>query len=309
MKKIFLTTAAALVASGGAFAMDGSAVSVGADGNFGVKFNEANDGHEAQFHHEFDVKFSAALTSDDGFVFGGSIKIDQGNGAHDARTFMTIDNHTVTVGDGLDAGDNFGPLGLADLGFDGIGVDDVGEALRGKTDTDVTYDGDYGIVDVRMSVGDADDSGAADEEFAFGLGIDLAPMTAGIGFDSRGVVSLGGTFTQGVVKAGFLFSTDDDWHDGDTRTPDGAMNYPGDQEATAFGADATYSFSDTTKIILSAAQSEMDGAPGTASTEKRAFGIGFEHNLGGGATLAGGVGSIDDGTDSAVGDLGISMKF
>ncbi|MCY4005754.1 MAG: porin [Rhodobacteraceae bacterium] len=337
MKKIFLTSAAALVASGGAFAMDGPSVSISADGNFGVTFAEDRGGGdtEFQFHHEFDVKFAASLTTDDGMVFGGSIKIDQSNGAHDARTFMTIDDHTVTIGDGLDAGDNFGPLGLLDPGFDGIGVDDVGEALRGRTDTDATYEGDYGIVNVRVSVGDADTNtlaascdaesgdctgititGGGDEEFAFGLGIDLAPMTAGLGFDSRGTVSLGGEFTQGLVSAGFLYSVNDDYHDreaGDTRIRGAAdvrvprQTVAGDQEATAFGADATYQFSDTTSINLAAGQYEDKGT----STERRAFGIGFEHNLGGGATLAGGIGSVENnaGKDKARGDFGIAMKF
>ena len=324
MTRILLTSAAlALAWGGGVSAMEhGGGVAVSADAVFGVKFNEGNDGSEAQFHHEFDVSFGAALTTDDGFVFGGSIKIDQGGAAHDARVHFAVDTHKVIVGDGLDAGDNFGSLGLLDPGFDGIGVDDVAEALRGKTNTDAVYEGDYGIVNVRMSAGDADVTAAsgatpastADEEFAFGIGLDVAPMKAALGFDSRGVISLGGEFEQGVVKAGFMYSVDDDYHDSDTRRPQAVTGVrpagglvAGDQEATAFGADASYQFSETTSINLAAGQYEDKGT----STERRAFGIGFAHDLGGGATLAGGVGSVENlaGDENAVGDFGITMKF
>ena len=347
MTRILLTSAAlALAWGGGVSAMEhGGGVSVSADAVFGVTFQEDRGGGdtEFQFHHEFDVTFGASLTTDDGIAFGGSIKIDQGGTAHDGRVSMTIDTHKLTIGDGLDAGDNFGPLGLLDPGFDGIGVDDVGEALRGRSNTDATYEGDYGIVNVRVSVGDADVAtvgnigwtdanndgvvqigevtagtvtGGGDEEFAFGIGLDVAPMTAALGFDSRGTVSLGGEFTQGLVSAGFLYSVNDDYHDreaGDTRGPGATdvrvsrQNVAGDQEATAFGADATYQFSDTTSINLAAGQYEDKGT----STERRAFGIGFAHDLGGGATLAGGVGSVENaaGKEKARGDLGITMKF
>ena len=339
MTRILLTSAAlALAWGGGVSAMEhGGGVSVSADAVFGVTFQEDRGGGdtEFQFHHEFDVTFGASLTTDDGIAFGGSIKIDQGGTAHDGRVSMTIDTHKLTIGDGLDAGDNFGPLGLLDPGFDGIGVDDVGEALRGRTNTDATYEGDYGIVNVRVSVGDADSNEATakcdeatgscagitvkaggDEEFAFGIGLDVAPMTAALGFDSRGTVSLGGEFKQGLVSAGFLYSVNDDYHDreaGDTRGPGATdvrvsrQNVAGDQEATAFGADATYQFSDTTSINLAAGQYEDKGT----STERRAFGIGFAHDLGGGAMLAGGVGSVENaaGKEKARGDLGITMKF
>ena len=44
----------------------------------------------------------------------------------------------------------------------------------------------------------------------------------------------------------------------------------------------------------------------TSSTTVDAFGVGFSHDLGGGATLKAGAGSVDS---NAVADLGITMTF
>ena len=80
MRKLSLLAAAAMVAGGSAFAMDGGGVSISGEANFGVKFKEndggANAPNELQFHHEFDVKFSASGTTDGGIGFGGSVSID-----------------------------------------------------------------------------------------------------------------------------------------------------------------------------------------------------------------------------------------
>ncbi|MCY4327647.1 MAG: porin, partial [Rhodobacteraceae bacterium] len=80
MRKLSLLAAAAMVAGGSAFAMDGGGVSISGEANFGVKFKEndggANAPNELQFHHEFDIKFSASGTTDGGIGFGGSVSID-----------------------------------------------------------------------------------------------------------------------------------------------------------------------------------------------------------------------------------------
>ena len=104
----------------------------------------------------------------------------------------------------------------------------------------------------------------------------------------------------------------------------------------AMGVDVTYKMNDTTSLVLVAAQHTMEGAtwqkavaakdavpasgdtPAQAAvqaadgkwvvsdTKVDAFGVGFAHDLGGGATLKAGAGSVDS---NAVADLGITMKF
>ncbi len=79
MRKLSLLAAAAMVAGGSAFAVEGGGVSISGEANFGVKYNEANDvpGKNAlAFHHEFDTEFSASGTTDGGIGFGGKVTID-----------------------------------------------------------------------------------------------------------------------------------------------------------------------------------------------------------------------------------------
>ncbi|MCY4007057.1 MAG: hypothetical protein OXE84_09620 [Rhodobacteraceae bacterium] len=98
-----------MVASGSAFAMDGGGVSISGSANFGVKFKEndggANAPNELQFHHEFDIKFSASGTTDGGIGFGGSMSIDNREdvASTSSKTSVTTRGRTsgnVVVSDG-----------------------------------------------------------------------------------------------------------------------------------------------------------------------------------------------------------------
>ena len=75
MKKIFLTTAAALVASGGAFAMEGGVAFTGGEAKFGMQYDEQHTDMEAQFFHDLDFKMGASGTTDDGIGFSANVKL------------------------------------------------------------------------------------------------------------------------------------------------------------------------------------------------------------------------------------------
>ncbi|MCY4007886.1 MAG: porin [Rhodobacteraceae bacterium] len=494
MRKLSLLAAAAMVAGGSAFAMDGGGVSISGEANFGVKFKEndggANAPNELQFHHEFDIKFSASGTTDGGIGFGGSVSIDNtesvtgaGKGAKaaqekvklgtpaaaaiafnagetlnaiDARVFtgdiaantvvtltddgkilsieveedaanrtgknhfvlstsdveetlqraivvidgkpevvsltgeennwiydataeggpaiykvgpgagpmtaataatfdpdasqtvgnhgeiyISMDMHKLTIGSDIDAADKLAG-GLADPGFDGIGIDDEAERVWGGSAADVRYDGDFGVASVAVSYGDK----AGDAEWAAGFSFNVEPVTFGAGFDSKGVMSIGMGFTQGQISMNALYSTDSDHDEADSEAlkPAAAAenkaatyvtraNKP-DLKNQAMGVDLSYQMSEDTSLVLVAAQHKKesakayynkatgDGATGVATSEGSttntiqrwvkssttvdAFGVGFSHDLGGGATLKAGAGSVDS---NAVADLGITMKF
>ncbi|MCY4007415.1 MAG: hypothetical protein OXE84_11440 [Rhodobacteraceae bacterium] len=524
MKRLSLLTAAGLLASTPLFAMDGGGVSISGEANFGVKFKEndggANAPNELQFHHEFDIKFSASGTTDGGIGFGGSVSIDNresvslattpavpgtlsrrwsaavitepgdntagagletgrdaviiesadgiaedsyyvnlnadgqitaigrindadgetpgadadglgsrqftvevkevsaGDGQervviavvdgvpqvievgkdksgwilarsattalpatgvtlyqigpgsaadgvfyHNAGTaasvalgptdthkvdnhgevYISMDMHKLTIGTDLDRADQLAG-GLADPGFDGIGIDDVAESVWADTARDVRYDGDFGVAKVAISYGD----NKGDAEWAAGFSFNVDPVRFGAGFDSNGVMSIGMGFEQGLISMNALYSTDSDWHEADNeaRSPTAAKsgvapvlvkrdNAP-DLKEQAMGVDLHYKMSDATSLVLVAAQSSIENAAayyktnaaGTAlanavtgtsvpansyeqewavtKTTVDAFGVGFSHDLGGGATLKAGAGSVDS---NAVADLGITMKF
>ena len=497
MRKLSLLAAAAMVAGGSVFAMDGGGVSISGTANFGVKYNEANDtptSNALAFHHEFDITFAASGTTNGGIGFGAEVTIDNtesvtqaktpgtmdfhrrvlltsvavpaspanfliqiaadgtysfvdpngtttadvaeneigqgrfaipdaaaegdyilpvrdangkitsfmlfdisaaGDGAaaqaeelrklgwvlglegnngevthlyqiadskhyfpdntaasvitsgpkakstvdNHAKVYISMDMHKLTIGSDLDAADKTAG-GIADPGFDGIGIDDVAEGPYGESAADVRYDGDFGVASVAMSYGD----NAGDAEWAAGFSFNVEPVTFGAGFDSKGVMSIGLGFSQGLISMNALYSTDSDWHEADneavtsdtkaTRTNGGAGGTEGnptrsnapDLKDQAIGVDLSYQMSEDTSLTLVAAQRKTESADlyyGTAgaavasddftkahwvksSTTVDAFGVGFSHDLGGGATLKAGAGSVDS---DAVADLGITMTF
>ncbi len=468
MRKLSLLAAAAMVAGGSAFAMDGGGVSISGEANFGVKYNEANDkpgSNALAFHHEFDITFAASGTTDGGIGFGAKVTIDNQEGVktgnvtaaktnllrsitlttadvdssnaeittsayqlpsdntdtgdalntviltgvnlievgditfvadgaegdqveipdldpgdvvyitqdgdvvvvdsddvgknweqdgatgvfyqiagtldvdsitpastsaiasssvdNHAEVYISMDMHKLTIGSDIDAADKKRAGGIADLGFDGIGVDDKAEALWGGTAADARYDGEFGVAGVSISVGiDGEDT-----DWAAGFSFNVEPVTFGVGFDSKGVMSAGLGFKQGQVSMNALFSQDSDTNEADNEAVDEddataakpeRSNAP-DLKGTAIGVDVSYQMSDATSVTIAAAQYKSESAYWmnkkgslneaewkTMSETEEAFGIGFAHDLGGGATLKAGAGSVDS---NSVADLGITMKF
>ncbi|MCY4007151.1 MAG: hypothetical protein OXE84_10090 [Rhodobacteraceae bacterium] len=298
MKRILLTsTALALACGGGVAAMEGGGVAfTSGEAKLGVTYDEKNDGREAQFFHDVDFVMGASGTSDDGIAFGASIKVDAADGNNRVwagRASVTFDGmHTLTVGHDLDAADTIAG-GLGDPGLDGVGADDKAEALRNKTNRDFRYDGTFGFTTIAVSLGDVDETGG-DEAWAFGASFDLNPIRAGIGVNSDEVISLGANITQGVVSAAMYYALDDDTNGSAAGKPEGNSG----------GVEVGYQMSDDMSFQLVAGQSDMNDMKETS------FGGGFAHDLGGGATLKGGIGTYEDGsTDYIKADFGIAMKF
>ncbi len=194
------------------------------------------------------------------------------------------------------------------------------------------------MASVAISYGD----NKGDAEWAAGFSFNVEPVTVGAGFDSNGVMSIGMGFTQGQISMNALYSTDSDHDEADNEAMErgkGAANNKNaatfkiankmDLKNQAMGVDVSYQMSEATSLVLVAAQHKKesatwyytDNSPGAAadnvdlpveaewrksSTTVDAFGVGFSHDLGGGATLKAGAGSVDS---NAVADLGITMKF
>ena len=251
-----------------------------------------------------------------------------GSVANHAEVYISMDMHKLTIGSDLDAADKLAG-DLKDPGFDGIGIDDVAEGPYGESAKDVRYDGDFGVAKVAISYGD----NKGDADWAAGFSFNVEPVTFGAGFDNHGVMSIGMGFTQGQIAMNALYSTDSDHNEADNEALNkGEMltaatkgvrvgakvgNKP-DLKNQAMGVDISYQMSEVTSVVLVAAQSKKESAywsVGDAATDDKwmktsttvdAFGVGFSHDLGGGATLSAGAGSVDS---NAVADLGISMKF
>ncbi|MCY4328460.1 MAG: hypothetical protein OXC53_12895, partial [Rhodobacteraceae bacterium] len=213
------------------------------------------------------------------------------------EVYISMDMHKLTIGSDLDAADKLAG-GLADPGFDGIGIDDVAEGVYGKSAKQVRYDGDFGVASVAISYGD----NAGDAAWAAGFSFNVEPVTFGAGFDSLGVMSIGMGFTQGQISMNALYSTDSDHDEADNeaiadvakaRIKDSADynakigglnnaskvgNKP-DLKNQAIGVDVSYKMNETTSVVLVAAQHKKESARWSQAWTGTTVGTGADTDL------------------------------
>ncbi|MBR9764294.1 MAG: porin [Rhodobacteraceae bacterium] len=276
MKKILFATTA-LVVTAGAAAAD---ITISGSANMGVKYDESLVGGETFLYNELDFGINASSTTDSGIEFGASIDLDasmtddtatQDPGSFDPEVYISSGGLTLTVGTVDPATD---PFGMGDIGFDGIGVDDIGEGAATKSDANVFVE--YAMGDYTFSAS-ADGTTGDDWAVAFqgsvsGLGFGVAyEETAGV---DNTWVDLSYGFGDVTVGAFYVASTDD-----------------------GYGFEVAYSAGDLT---VNFAYSKNDG------TDADAYGVGASYDLGSGLAVAGGVGDIDGATKA---DFGVTMSF
>lgn len=277
MKKVLLASTILAFSAGVAAAE----MSLSGGANMGVKYNDGvpAGGDELTVHWEVDFAISGSGETDGGLSFGASVDADSGPGPAnlgDGEVFISGSFGTLTVGNIDPATDGFG---IADIGFDGIGVDDDAESLKAAASDgqDVHYAysfGDFGFI-LAADSADTDDMSVAvtyaGSSFDVGLGWATSPGKDTVSVDA------GATFGDISVNAIFSDSTGG---------------------ASAYGLDVSYALGATT---ITAAFGDTDGAG-----DDEDFGLGASYDLGGGAKLAGGVGQVDGNT---VADFGITMSF
>ncbi|MCY4463596.1 MAG: porin [Albidovulum sp.] len=207
-----------------------------------------------------------------------SAELSNNNLSDDSSVYISGGFGKISVG-AVDAGDNFAS-GIADVGFDGIGVDDVAEGLRGKSAKDFLYEFTAGGVSFGLS---ADAKG---DNSALGIKYSLDPISVGIGYANLGegdnVLSIGIGASLGGVSTNLMYSTQK-------------------SGGTATGMDASFAAADNMTVTIAAA-SEKDAM----GMSESAYGLGLSFDLGGGATLGTGVGSVRGVTKA---ELGLGLTF
>lgn len=278
MKKVLLATSALVVTAGFASAE----VTLSGAANMGLKYNEAVNGGDAYLWNEIDVAIKGTGESDAGIEFGAQLNLDGGyngaTGAVDAledsfKTWISYNGLTLTAGTNVDSADDRG--GLSDIGFDGIGIDDVAETgLYAGGDHTVRVDYEMGDYKVAVSANDAND------EWALGASAKFAGVSVDLGYNEDGTNDTT-SLTLGYAMDAY-----------------GVKLFVADHSALAdasWGLEGSYKAGD---LKVTAVYAESNGAD--------AFGIGAAYDLGGGLTLAGGLGE-ENGNKAA--DLGVSFKF
>ena len=154
MKKLLIASTALSLAGGAAFAE--MAITVSGDAELGVDYDsEASGGtSKHEFKHEVGIDFTASGTTDGGLSFGGSAGFDTGDTeVNTGSVHVSGSFGKLTIGDN-DAAD-LTAGGIAAIGVNDIGVDNMVEDLRGGTAAQLRYDNDFGQIKIAISAGTA----------------------------------------------------------------------------------------------------------------------------------------------------------
>ena len=294
MKKVLLGTSALVLSAGVAFAEAHSGVSVGGAADMWVSDSGA-PGSDIQINNSIEVTFAGSGETDGGLGFGFDYTlldavgtVTDSNGDTASIGAPAVDNWEVyisgswgkiVVGDPDDALQSV--AGLGDIGFDGLGVDNVAEFGRGiGSSSGVLYSNTLDAATVYLSMNK--DTGV--DDMAAGVKIATGAITIGLGYED--------------VNGGPVDSVTALDLSGDLGGLGFDVYYEDHDLGNNYGTILSY---DAGMATINFGYADGDNNPGDA-----AMGIGFSMDLVGGAELAGGV--ADNGANTAW-DLGIGMSF
>ena len=348
MKRLLTATTALALVGGTAFAE----IIISGDAKLGLNYNSmltddngdpVDNMSKHSFTHEMGVDFSGTGATDGGLSFGGSAGFDTGADAtNEGTVFVSGAFGRITLGDN-DSADKLSG-GIADVGLNGVGVDDVVEDIYGRTANQFRYDQSVGNIALAISAGtspgdpgmanarDLGPNGSLDAtdgiaggrfevkktSYAIGMSFNASGAKLGLGYDSGKTISVGFGYSTGQITANAFYAKGDkpyrhfgsDLREGIAQT--GRVNYVDgtfDAAMTGIGVDVSYKVGASTLTLVYAKTDvnniqpiwvDQNGLPSPLNTATVSFGsvsfkgmgIGFSHDLGGGASLVAGYGQV-----------------
>lgn len=297
MKKVLFATTA-LIATAGMAAAD---VKLSGYGRFGVRYIE-DAPTDTQITSRFRLNIDGTTTADNGVTFGARVRVQgstaDGTGAavapdfNGARFYAMANGLTVAVGNVLGALDSMpnlytGSVGLTGLSygnvvtnFDDHGYTSTGAGVNG---IEVIYSADMYTIHASYN----DTNGTNNERFEIAGSANFQGWTVALGYqdsnaadDVEFIAIVGGEVGPATVAVAY------------------AQDYA-DQESITLSADVDVA-------AATSIQAYYNHDEETASGDEDSYGIGFVHDIGGGASIRGGVASLQ-GTMQA--DLGVLFNF
>jgi outer membrane protein OmpU len=284
MKKILLTTTA-LVATAG-FAM--AEVSVSGSADVGLKYTDSGV-NKTTVESDVDINFAMSGETDGGIAWtaSGGLSNDTNSGNTGASTGSTDtgvvsisgDFGTIGVGDVASA---LSSVGMGDIGYDGIGIDDEAEVSMVELNSDVHWKYAMDGISLVLSTNTHNDNAAISAGWTSGA------MTIAVAHQGAGTIG------------------------GETNNAASVSTSVGGMALTVVMADSSTTATGSSQgMTLSLAPSDSFGTVTFAMSDNHgatdaSYGVGFSKGLGGGATLAGAYGTVDN---VAKADLGISFSF
>ncbi len=360
MKKFLIATTMLVSTAGFAAAevkINGTAgmgLKYGSEGDYDTATTEDS---KARVFSKVNLEFVGAGETDGGLAFGFFTNLlVENNGDYendDTQVFISGAFGKLSMGAVSEADE---VAGLSDIGWDGFDVDDVAETTVGdelddltdvKLDHNVNYtyeaNGFKASISTRIAesatnlVFDADGADKATETYAVGLKYSFSDYYVGLGYASHDSGYAAGSIIEGVVTAvggpagaGAFDSQVVSLYAGGKFGDFGvnALYAMGDHTATigggsadidsdAYGIRGTYTMD---ALTVSAGYSKSEFKADGAKIEEEAYGIGASYDLGGGASLSGGIASVKSfdevGVDAAGesiretrADFGLTLKF
>jgi outer membrane protein OmpU len=296
MKKVLLATSI-LAASAGFAAAE---VATSGSARMGLYY----DGEDAYFSSRVRITFTASGETDGGLSFGASVRADQfgGNGKsfidddgdegsiggsntnmNDATVYISGAFGKLTFGD-VDSAANTLVGDVSAVGYTGLGSLNEQTYLIGDAydfDTSMLYEYSTGALS-QIS------GGSYDAGYSVAVKYSTDAFAVALGYESVedvSALSLGGSATFGAVTGKATI-----------------INYDGTGDSeSAYALSIDYTAGPTT---VTAFYRDADDVFGYT-----AFGLGAAYDLGGGATVKGGLVSIDSGDNETIADVGITMSF
>ena len=290
---------------------------------------------------EIGVNFIGSGTTDGGLSFGGKVGFDTFDGTTDTGTvFVSGAFGTITCGH-EDAADALAG-GIADVGLNDLGVDDVVEDIRGTTASQARYDlsvGNFAFAisaetgDRAPAVANISNNGSRSNfiagsfeveksPFAIGVSFSASGATVGVGYDSKKAISAGIGYSNGPIVAKAFWTKRDQSYphldSGGSPTFLPALGGTGNEADSTFdagyrghGIEVSYTTGASTLTMVYARTNLTNIQPIIAGdivgiiprVGFRGTGVGFSHDFGGGARLVAGFGRVPR---MAVGDLGLA---
>ncbi|MFD1913263.1 porin [Halodurantibacterium flavum] len=334
MKKILFATTALVMTAGAAAAE----VRLAGDARMGVLY----DGDDWGFTSRARLQFNMSGETDGGLTFGASFRVNDEGAQSGARQASTGTRGTVFIaGDfgrlamGAPAGAAEAAVGdLYEVGLTGLAfyneVDYLtgdGAGINGAWNPTVLYSYTFGDFSFYASASDGNNAGgrvenpATDEgsqDYSVAVAWASGDFKVGVAYESSEVTTVAG----GVATTA---DTQDQWVLGGEATfgdfglkaiyVNGARNVAGgvntyDYEEYGLSGSATF---DLVTVTAFARETRQEFPVNTLSN--RYYGIGARYDLGGGASLVGGIGHRDVEYGSALnapdtyGDFGIAFRF
>ncbi len=300
MKKVLFATTA-LVLSAGVAAAD---VATTGSGRMGVVY----DGADWSFASRARVTFTLSGATDGGLEFGGSFDAEDSDLADDGlagSVFISGAFGKISMGDVVSASESlFGDLpeiGYQDLATAAGYDNDIPYlTLDNGTQSSLLYSYSAGAFSVAASLSDGvnedlDIDGLDDQQYGVAAAYTFGNYTVGLGYevaDFSGLGEMTQTELAGVAKFG---NTDVKAYyavGGDANPVDDAL---GLGVSSVFGATTVAGYVQKASFV--------------AGGDVTWYGLGAEYDLGGGASIKGGIADDDLAGSDPVADLGVKFEF